>query len=226
MDIKYCSTIPTTEEAIERLVLAPELFLDIEGYDLGREGGSMCLIQIFSGRPSDSVYVLDILQVPSTPELLRPLLESEAYTKFIWDPRADSTALHRLGIQMNNVVCLQLAEVALDRQYGQSRYYVHGLSKVLSWTLDRRTAREAVLAKKKGRDILDQDPAVFSRRPLEWDMVVYAANDVYHLPYIKRQLYDSLNPYFKEWVKQKSIERVQSAWDSTKVIRPFTRAPH
>lgn len=211
--IKYCSTREDIEDAVRDLETSSELYLDMEGKDLGRDG-SLSLIQIFSGKPGSNVYVFDVFVNPDAPSLLRPLLESRNHEVFTWDPRADSDVLYHQygGIKMERVICLQLAETALDRQHGLVRAYVHGLGKVLEQHLPSSVAFSAAQIKKEGRAIMSEDNACFTKRPLPESLIQYAANDIAFLPDLKKQIWSYLSPHYRSWVTTKSRERVEMAW--------------
>lgn len=223
--IKYCCTSEDVMGAIVELKKSLELFLDIEGENLGRNG-NVSLIQIYTGAADSPIYVFDILLVPNAPQLLRPLLESRDQIIYVWDPRADSDALYNLfdGIKMSRVICLQLAETAYGRQYGETRPYVHGLGRVLSENLPLASAEKAAALKSKGREMIMADTGVFNKRPLPEELLHYSANDVAFLPYLKKKIWGNLAPYWRSWVMKKSSERVELAWTARLMPQGFNAA--
>jgi 3'-5' exonuclease len=95
------------------------------GTNLSRHG-KLCILQIGlpPGLPvTDDVYVIDVLALGAAAFdheedglSLRKLLEDASITKWACDIRMDSDALfHQHGIRCENVIDLQLAEVALRR---------------------------------------------------------------------------------------------------------------
>lgn len=109
---------------LETLVATPEdlrtLYMDFEGIDLSRFG------KIFIGqlviKSSKKVYLLDFIEFPDLLQskhcgtTLKEILEKDAWKKVFFDPRNDIDALYHLhNVLPQNVLCLQIADIAIDR---------------------------------------------------------------------------------------------------------------
>lgn len=117
------------------------IFLDLEGYNLGRDG-TLALMQIYV--PGTSiVYILDVHNLGAaafdTPGIrtdsttLRQILEADCIRTAFWDCRADSDALFaHYGIRLNStsVDDVQLLDAATTTRY-QDRKKLKGLRRVV-----------------------------------------------------------------------------------------------
>ena len=196
-----------------------DLFLDLEGIQLGKTG-TICLLQSYYGKDK-----VDILDIWTDPEPLREgggmrrMLEDPEWTKYMFDPRGDAANLYSsFGIRMKNVICLQLAEVAFDRSMGYQRRFVNGLCKVLDRVMTIHESHQSKQIKERGRRYfcpdLGGDYQVFCQRPLPDALVEYCELDVAFLPRLKEKFYDPLPDNRKEWVKTKSQERAELGFGS------------
>ncbi|KAJ3727745.1 ribonuclease H-like domain-containing protein [Lentinula raphanica] len=112
-----CDTPESFSIAIHALKLSLGVVVDCEGLDLGRQNGRLSLLSIRSipPLPNPSInYIFDFLCLPSS--LLQPLfalLSSSSVLKIVFDGRMDYSALyHEYGVVMENVLDLQLVDVA------------------------------------------------------------------------------------------------------------------
>ncbi|KAJ3972710.1 ribonuclease H-like domain-containing protein, partial [Lentinula raphanica] len=112
-----CDTPESFSIAIHALKLSLGFVVDCEGLDLGRQNGRLSLLSIRSipPLPNPSInYIFDFLSLPSS--LLQPLfalLSSSSVLKIVFDGRMDYSALyHEYGVVMENVLDLQLVDVA------------------------------------------------------------------------------------------------------------------
>lgn len=220
MNIILCET-PFDEKLYESILCQEngQLFLDLEGVQLGKEG-KICLLQFTQGNGDDRIFVLDIIKSPELLGKLGKVLESQHWRKYIFDPRGDSSNLfHEFGITMRNVVCLQLAEIAFDRQNGIRRNFVSGLSNVLKRVLDTEQQIVVCQMKDEGKRMFSPDKGgsfeIFEKRPLPEKIIEYSAMDVFFLEDIKRFFFDVLDQYWVDWVLLRSFERLELACSSS-----------
>jgi exonuclease 3'-5' domain-containing protein 1 len=218
MDIILCKN-PLDKETFEGALSmeSGEIFLDLEGIRLGKDG-TVSLLQFTRGGKDTRVFVLDIFQMPHfLAGRLQKILESEQWTKFMFDPRGDSSNLfEEYGIVMRNVVCLQLAEIAFDRQNGMRRRFVNSLANVIKRVTEQQEQEYICEIKDKGKSLFSPDRGggyeVFEQRPLLPILVKYAAIDVEYLERIKQCFWDVLSVEWKEWVRFESHRRVSLAF--------------
>lgn len=196
--------------------LQKDVYVDIEGVNLGRNG-EICLLQMTFG-PDTPIIILDVVECPDILENgVRDILESKNICKYMWDPRADSDALYNRErpILLENVVCLQLAEISLHRLQGMTRNYLSSLGSALQRVLPSNTYCKMYQIKESGRNLFSPEKGgnyqVFLDRPLNKSLLTYSALDVAFLPDIKKKYYDKLPEVDKNWVIQKSQERINLA---------------
>ena len=211
MEVIYCSTPEEAELGATRLFsCGSTIYVDVEGVSLSREG-QVCLLQCMG--ETTPVYVFDLLLLGRIPESLRQILESGDWQKYTWDPRGDADALyHKFGVILQNVVCLQLAELAFDRMNGAIRRHVSGLTRSLARFLPQDLAETVCPIKKMGKDMFNEDAAVFAKRPLTQTLLYYAALDVATLQVLKGVLWDNLPVPQRLWVSKKTRERIGLAF--------------
>ena len=125
-----CDTTATASEAVEVLRHYRYLALDCEGIDLGTVGGKLSVIAMaglsdatrVATDVSIHVFLFDVLTLE--PTLLEPafaLLRSPHVTKVVFDGRMDFSELfHRHGVELIQVLDLQLADVESRRIRGES----------------------------------------------------------------------------------------------------------
>jgi exonuclease 3'-5' domain-containing protein 1 len=217
--VMMCTQSRDVDEAVQYLRQYDSLFVDMEGVNLGRNG-QICWIQITTESPDMPVVIIDFIALHGViPDSFRELLTSPDYCKYMWDPRADADALYNCCKQLyiQNVVCLQLAEVAHDREMGFMRKYVNGLAKsmkrfvpqdVLNVVLPRKETGKIMLAPEKGGD-----SSIFLQRPMCSELLDYCVVDVVVLPYIKKSVWDSLPVHRQRWVEYKTKQRVDLSKD-------------
>jgi exonuclease 3'-5' domain-containing protein 1 len=194
------------------------LNVDFEGVDLCRHG-QICLGQ-FHLSGSDIVYVVDFIAFDpfkAANGKLKQILESKTILKVFYDPRNDSDALANLhNVQMNNVLCLQVAEVA-HRKYKRNipARFVKGLQKTMEeYMSNLGMAKKFTMLeiKAKGKNLfapeLGGSYQVFVNRPLAKELLTYSAVDVYFMDHLRMYLYESLPSRVKTSVKNVSEERL------------------
>lgn len=217
MNIIFCETSSDIAKFENKLSTAKgDIYLDLEGLRLGK-GGTICLLQFTTGGVNDPIFVIDLIQTPEFLKegRLRYVLESDDWTKFIFDPRGDSANLFdEYGILMKNVKCLQLSEIAFDRQTKRKRTFVSSLTNVMRRVLSYEEYERARTMKEKGKGLFSSNTCVFKIRPLDALLLEYSAYDVKYLIKIKKEFYDKLDDTWKLWVEDRSRERVELAESS------------
>ena len=90
-------TVDACKAAVEELLRSQVVAVDLEGIDLGRHPGRVCIMQVFADK---TVYLFDITTLQNVDGFgegrLAELLESRATQKVLWDVRADCDALHHV----------------------------------------------------------------------------------------------------------------------------------
>lgn len=85
------------------------VLLDCEGDNLGRIDGKLGLVQIGL---QNNVYLVDVIELPESLELLKEILEDQNLVKIVWDGRSDYAELwHGHSIAISPVLDLQLVRV-------------------------------------------------------------------------------------------------------------------
>ena len=130
--------IAVCKEVVAELLNEEQVAIDIEGIELGRSPGEICLIQICAAsKKTNSVcYLFDIttLQDAAFDENkgnLRELLESTRVQKVFWDVRSDCDALHHNHkIRVQNAFDLQILYHL--KFCGRGKDYLTGLKTAMS----------------------------------------------------------------------------------------------
>ena len=121
-DYILCVDDRSFEDAIDAIKSSSELILDCEGENLGHQGSSLSLISLRTiDSESSKTYLFDAISI--TNDTLRPLfdiLQSHSVTKIVFDGRMDFSELyHGRGVDLHNVLDLQLVDVDSRRQRGE-----------------------------------------------------------------------------------------------------------
>jgi exonuclease 3'-5' domain-containing protein 1 len=125
-----CNTPESLRAAFDAISGHTHIFLDCEGQTLGEVGGKLSLLDVGVVQEEDSerrlsVFLIDVLafQGPNS-HLLVPIFDimrSETVFKVVFDGRMDaSELLHGHGVQLNNVLDLQVADVLSREKRGES----------------------------------------------------------------------------------------------------------
>ncbi|EIM86578.1 uncharacterized protein STEHIDRAFT_111056 [Stereum hirsutum FP-91666 SS1] len=110
-----CDSVTSIAVAVSALSSSPTIILDCEGLNLGARGGTLSIIILRTTTTTSPArtFLLDVLQLSQSQ--LQPvyaLLSSPFITKLVFDGRMDYSALyHECGIELRNVLDLQLADV-------------------------------------------------------------------------------------------------------------------
>jgi hypothetical protein len=100
--------------------------LDLEGKSLGQKEGEISLIQI--ALENGRVYLFDLAGCNKLHPYLKKILEDESIKKFMFDCRADSSALYYyLSTRLKGILDLQLQDVfSRNDSTEKSRRRLHG----------------------------------------------------------------------------------------------------
>ena len=165
----------------------PDLYIDLEGNDLCRQG-TLSLLNVFV-ESRKSVHLIDVTELKdkafstAAPDgrTLKSLLESDHVIKVFFDIRNDSDALFsHYGVAVCNIQDVQLMELA-SRSF--SKRCVNGLAKCIEndASLGYSEKQRWRAVKERGQRICRSGPhgyAIFDRRPLSDDLKEYCAQDV------------------------------------------------
>lgn len=195
--------------------------VDCEGVDLDRNG-RLCTVQILC-RGGDKTYVLDIVVLgmsafttcTASGFSLKGVIERQDKLKLFFDPRYDSDALwHQFGVFPGGVFCLQMADVAYRRQQGLGVKYVSGLKKVIEKYVEMSEEDEARMrqVKLRGKELFLEETGgsydVWVKRPLDAELVEYAACDVKYMIDAYDVFKATLSPQWQARVYNASAVRV------------------
>eukprot|EP00741_Cyanophora_paradoxa_P025232 tig00000361_g24356.t1 len=130
--------------------------------------------------PSLRVYVFDVVALGCLPTGLARILADPTVQKLFHDCRRDSDALYQQhGVALQNVLDTQLCNALKWRnEWGRLPDYVTGLKRVLADSGLMRGLQEAQRLKDSVSARFDSDLQLWERRPLDEDLVKYAAYDV------------------------------------------------
>ena len=194
------------------------LNLDFEGVDLCKTG-KVCLGQ-FHAAKSKTVFVLDFIAIKSPFTLedraLSKMLESDSIQKVFYDPRNDMDALaFQYSVTVNKCIDLQMCEVAYRRSVKKLPVkFVMGLQKTLEnhLVLPYKLKNAVMEVKNKGKYIFSPEHGgsytMFEKRPLNMELVDYAAVDVFYFDELREKLFNGLSESVKEKVEKVSTKRL------------------
>merc|ERR1712130_392930 len=159
------------------------LACDFEGVNLSR-AGELCLGQFAT---ASRVVLIDFvalrhdaLQTSWQGITLAQILSSPRVCKIIFDPRCDSDALfHQYGVEMRNVICLQLMDIAQRRKSGKDVTYCPGLASILrnNNKLQSVDSERIGELKEQGRLLFQKNPEIWKLRPLPELLLEYSEAD-------------------------------------------------
>lgn len=182
--------VDTCRAAVDSLMKEVEVAVDIEGIDLGRHPGKVCIVQV-CGRASRTVYLFDISTLQGDAFEaggLASLLESSDVLKVFFDVRSDTDALfHNHQVRVRGAYDLQ---VLYHLKFcGPKTNYLTGLKKVLgeygATEIPAEEMRSLESLKEQGLHLFAPERggtyAVWEKRPLSAELVQYCAADVEYL---------------------------------------------
>ncbi|KIO24993.1 hypothetical protein M407DRAFT_211272 [Tulasnella calospora MUT 4182] len=203
----------------------PALFVDLEGYELGRNG-RLALITIYA-LPLAMTYIVDVTTLEEASfttegeglpgKTLKSLLEDNSIPKVLYDCRGDNDALYNLyKVDMRGVIDLQLMELATraTSPYGAN---LNGLARTIRNYADLpdQALEKWERVKNYGKEIFEsagpQTLGLFEVRPLSEKVIEYSIQDTTILP----RLYDRFNgliqPTWRRRVEEETSRRLQLA---------------
>ncbi|KAK3831951.1 MAG: ribonuclease H-like domain-containing protein [Linnemannia gamsii] len=213
---------------VDDLVQKDILYVDCEGDKLSRYG-TLYTVQIYDGNPQRRVYLVDVDilgksafdSISAMGSTLRSLLETKRIVFF--DPRGDIDALWNLfRVMPDNVLCLQLAEVAYRRRIEKNRanwepHFVHGLARCIdrycveSLTRNEIAIKASVSSELKAGNFQYSD-FMLSNTKNNQDMRTYACVDVLCLPELEKRVWQgTLCSGGEKWVLENSRSRCARA---------------
>ncbi|KAJ6021233.1 hypothetical protein N7540_006737 [Penicillium herquei] len=208
-------------KVIDNLPLAvatPDLFLDLEGNDLGRWGTlSIITLLVVS---EHRIYLIDVhklgkaaFESPDDTKIsLKSILENPEIKKGIFDVRMDSDALFsHFNVSIDGVEDIQLME--LGRRRGSKRC-VSGLAKCIEKDSPVSLEKKAIWKRQKDSMKVLFDFGIFDKRPLSSKVIEYCAQDVAFLP--------GLYAYYDSLLREPWRTRVL---DATKERIEFSKSP-
>ncbi|KAL0958074.1 hypothetical protein HGRIS_000252 [Hohenbuehelia grisea] len=189
-------TLCRTKEAVTRslkvISAAPHIVLDLEGRDLGAEGGHLSILTV---RANDQTFIFDAVVLSGA--AMKPLfavLAADQPAKIMYDGRRDWCELyHAYGVEIGGVLDMQIADITSRSVRRETR---QGQLERLIWPLPRGIVMKrsdvfkhvhrllslqvcltehGITSAKKGR----VDHSAWLKRPLSEESLVYAAQDVY-----------------------------------------------
>ncbi|USW48083.1 Putative 3'-5' exonuclease domain, ribonuclease H-like superfamily [Septoria linicola] len=183
----------------------PDLYMDCEGQNLGREG-TLTHINIYLPR-RNKAFILDIDQLGGTAfdikgttheTTLTKVLQDWSIKKAIFDCRSDSDVLfahHKIAL--DGVIDLQLLEIATSRTRKNAQK-LNSLSSCIGRLNMQKSARDHVLEiKERGKEAMKQGNP-FHERPLSKLMIEYSIGDLLLMPALY-QYFTSRPGWNEEW---------------------------
>lgn len=181
-EVQFIDCQSAAEECVPDLLASRLLGVDCEGVALGR-WGRLCLCQIAT---TDRVYLFDALR-EGVLDVLGPVLESSSIVKVMHDCREDASALlSQFGIELAGVFDTQVAHTMMLEERATRPFQI-SLNELLKGMLHLQNEQQLSLGER-----MREDPNVWFYRPLQDDLIMYAAQDVMYLPLLHRRLCDEL----------------------------------
>ena len=211
------------------------LFCDYEGVNLCRDG-KICTGQFSTTK---NTFIWDILIMGESifnekinNISMKDILESKKIIKILFDPRSDCDALfYQYSIKMNNVLCIQLMEIANRRMNGIEATYNRGLISIINGYDDIKNIisyyfknnnnddndddfiiNDIINIKNKGKNIFKEDMTIWEKRPMNDDLIKYSLLDVKVLIPIYNYFFKKItknNDYWLKLVIENSIKRIR-----------------
>jgi exonuclease 3'-5' domain-containing protein 1 len=202
----------------------PQVYFDVEGVNLGRNG-TVSLLQMYVV-PARHVYLFDIYMLGSkaftTPEAktgmtLHSFLESPTRRKVFFDVRTDSDALYaHFKIKLAGIRDLQLYEYITVMRHSSR---VSSLANCCNWDayLEWRQTDMFWNSKKKGKKLFTSGSgsgyAVFEERPLNPTVLKYSIQDVLLLPVLYERYNHCPNLEWRIKIEEETQKRLEWSRD-------------
>ncbi|RFC55617.1 ribonuclease D [Brumimicrobium aurantiacum] len=204
-NIQYIQTNAELATVVETLLKKKEIFIDLE-FDKNhfRYGFNLCLMQVFDGENCFLIDPLDGIEI----ELIFPVLENPDIALVCFAFNEDMRLLHHLGARPNNIVDLGVAMRLLDFE-----------------TLSLNNSILAVLGEDYPIDTKgSQQKSNWFQRPLTEQQHKYAAEDVLHLPAVKKVLMQNLEEINREeWFAEEMEAFEKHDWSGGEKVAYLTK---
>jgi len=212
---KIIDTAEACRSAVDALLEEEEIAVDLEGVDLGRSPGRVCILQVCGSDGTTYLFDITTLQESAFDSGLRELLESQSVRKVFYDVRADADALlHNHGVRMQSTYDLQVLFHAVFFPEGRATY-LKGFKTALEMYAQLAMPPDAFTMLKETKEVGHRlfDPVlggtyeVWDQRPLLPVLVRYCATDVEHLLKMKAFWNSSVPCSIIEDITRARIER-------------------
>eukprot|EP01023_Acetabularia_acetabulum_P042669 TRINITY_DN4245_c0_g1_i2.p3 TRINITY_DN4245_c0_g1~~TRINITY_DN4245_c0_g1_i2.p3 ORF type:complete len:250 (-),score=26.94 TRINITY_DN4245_c0_g1_i2:111-860(-) len=214
-NVVVVDNIHLCQQVVRDLLNENEIAVDMEGINLCRIG-ELCIIQICGYHTP--VYIFDVVTMGYSlfdQGGLASLLENQNILKVVFDGRGDNDALyHQFNVNMNGVYDVQVLYTEVFNN--STDPFLKGLSRCLSsfgeYHLSESERIRLNCIKDRGVQLFAPEQGgsyeVWKQRPLNPDLVEYAACDVRYLLQIKQQWGGSCQSHL---IERASSERVTNA---------------
>jgi len=194
MNINYVSTDNELSAFLSDVGNKSEISVDLEfDKNFHRYGFNLCLVQIYDGK---SCYLIDPLSKDLEIAQLFPLFENPDICKIVFSFGEDLRLLHSLGCYPGNMYDLGIATSLLN--YPQAS--------LTNYLIDILGVESASSTQKSNWFI----------RPLTKKQKIYAAEDVYYLPQLKKKLdKEAAQKGIKFWIEQENRELEKEDYSDT-----------
>ncbi|KAJ4388149.1 hypothetical protein N0V93_008755 [Gnomoniopsis smithogilvyi] len=205
------------------LAIAPSIYCDLEGVNLGRQG-SLSILTLYVPQVQ-KVYLVDVFTLKQAAfstecdgRSLKTILEDNSVGKAFFDIRNDSDALYsHFGLSVAGIHDLQLMELA-TRPWPASNRYISGLSRCIERDLAAVSTLKVdwLRIKQAGEQLWSPEKGgryeVFNERPLRPEIIKYCAQDVTLLPQLwelyKKRLGDA-SSVWRARIHRETEERIK-----------------
>jgi len=168
-------------QAIQEIANCPVVSVDCEGVELGRHG-ELCLIQVATEK---NVYLFDVMMLGEAlfNAGLKRIFEGPIPTKVFYDCRRDSDILyHQFGVKLKGVLDAALTEVFFRWRNRQGiPRFLKGYKRSVETYMILNNPHFAKLKERISNQMSDEGTECWKVRPLNKDLLDYAAYDVKYL---------------------------------------------
>mmetsp|Transcript_23899 Transcript_23899/g.65115 ORF Transcript_23899/g.65115 Transcript_23899/m.65115 type:complete len:371 (-) Transcript_23899:15-1127(-) len=192
-DVVFASDAATCRAAVDSLLEEESVAIDIEGVELGRHPGKVCIIQAV-GLKSPLVYLFDVAALGADAfdaGGLQQLFGSSGVLKVFWDVRSDTDALlHNHGCEVKGAYDLQ---VLFQLKFWPQVPFLSGLKKAIGEFAKTKIPASELARVERIKEAgirlfapeLGGSYSVWEERPLKPELVTYCAADVKYLLQMK-----------------------------------------
>jgi len=168
-------------QAIQEIATCPVVSVDCEGVELGRHG-ELCLIQVAT---DSNVFLFDVIALGEVlfNAGLKRIFEGPIPTKVFYDCRRDSDVLyHQFGVKLKGVLDAALTEVFFRWRNRQGiPRFLKGYKRSVETYMALNDPHFAQLKERISSQMSDEGTECWKQRPLNKDLLEYAAYDVKYL---------------------------------------------